>query len=371
MRLRILLVEILLWLSFNAVAQQPIDKQAEPETVALYQNLHRISGKHLLFGHQHATEYGHGWRNLPNTSDVKLVTGAHPAVIGVDIGSITNPGNKGVEQEKLRLKKVITDTYNRGGVVTIAWHFNNPLSGGGFYWKENQSLASVPLLIPGGSHHHVYKTILADLAAFFRTLQTSAGDVIPLIFRPYHELDGNWFWWGKQHCTAEEIQSLWKFTVHYLRDSMQVHNLLYAFSPDAGFTNEEQLLERYPGDAYVDLIGMDNYADFGRNGPPKTDLAIRKLQVIQTYATRAGKLTALTETGLESIPIANWWTQTLLPVVAHPELKLAYVLVWRNDPLSDTHFYAPYPGQLSAPDFVAFYKHPFTWFESDLPPMYK
>jgi mannan endo-1,4-beta-mannosidase len=86
---------------------------------------------------------------------------------------------------------------------------------------------------------------------------------------------------------------------------------------------------------------------------------------------RKGKLAAFTETGLESIPNPTWWTGTLLKVMKAEKMNLCYVLVWRNDRNSPTHYYAPFPGQVSVPDFMRFYNDPYTLFEKDLKRMYK
>ncbi len=177
-----------------------------------------------------------------------------------------------------------------------------------------------------------------------------------MIFRPYHEFDGDWFWWGKSHCTTEEFKQLWRFTVAYLRDSLEVHNFIYAFSPDNIFTTEEQFLERYPGDEWVDMVGMDNYGDFGRDGKYNVEAGLKKLKIVSAYAAKAGKVAAFTETDLESIPNQNWWTDVLLKTVKSENLKLAYVLVWRNDTQSPTHYYAPFPGHTSEANFIKFYK---------------
>ena len=156
----------------------------------------------------------------------------------------------------------------------------------------------------------------------------------------------------------------------YLRDSLDVHNFIYAFSPDNRFITEEQFLDRYPGDEWVDMVGMDNYGDMGRDHYA-LDMAAKKLKIISDYAEKTGKLAAFTETGLESIPNTTWWTETLLKVMrAEPGMKLAYVLVWRNDMHSPTHYYAPFPGHASAPDFIKFYEDPYTLFEKDLKNIY-
>ncbi|GAB3162640.1 glycoside hydrolase family 26 protein [Telluribacter humicola] len=349
-----------------------IDPKATPETKALYYNLGRLARKQILFGHQHATEYGHGWNGEADRSDVKSVTGSHPAVIGVDFSGLSGRLPQAIEQAKESLRRQIVDTYNRGGVTTVAWHFSNPVTPQtGFYWKDSLSAPAVASLIPGGSHHEQYKEILHTIGSLANSVRGADGKLVPMLFRPFHELDGGWFWWGKPHCTAEEYRSLWQFTVSYLCDSLNVHNFIYVFSPDALFKTEAEYLERYPGDAWVDMVGMDNYGDFGRNGRYNMPAGIAKLKIVSDYARKAGKLAAFTETGLESIPDTTWWTGSLLKSLKAEKMQLAYVLVWRNDSRSATHFYAPYPGHTSVPDFLNFYKDEYTVFETDLPHLYR
>ena len=359
-----------IFVSNVAFSQPLVDPLATKETKALFKNLKRLSKNHTLFGHQHATEYGHGWSGDENRSDVKSVTGSHPAVIGVDISGFSGSSREAIEKSKNDLRKNVTDTYNRGGVTTIAWHFLNPLSKGGFYWVDSVSVAAVKHLIPGGDAHEKYKTILKDVGDWANSAIGADGNHVPMIFRPYHEFDGGWFWWGKPHASRDDFISLWKITVSYLRDSLNVHNFIYAFSPDNTFNSEAEFLERYPGNEWVDMVGMDNYGDMGRDG---YDLpaAINKLRIVSDFARKNGKLAAFTETGLESIPDTTWWTQTLLKVMKQDGMQLAYVLVWRNDIQSPTHYYAPFPGHTSVPDFMNFFNDPYTLFENDLKNIYK
>ena len=357
-----------------AYPQQPVklvDEKATAETRALCYHLQQLSQEHILFGHQHATEYGHGWSGDTGRSDVKSVTGSHPAVIGVDFSGLSGRPADEIEKNKLSLKQQIEATYNRGAVTTVSWHFNNPIFGGGFYWKDSVSGLTVQQLIPGGTHNEQYKEILKNIAAVANSVRGKKGEAVPLIFRPFHEFDGDWFWWGKSHCTVTEFKSLWKFTVSYLRDSLGVHNLIYAFSPDNRFDTEAVYLERYPGDEWVDMLGIDDYGDWGRDGKYDVAEGIKKLQIVSDYAAKANKLAAFTETGLESIPNTSWWTETLLKGLKQAQVKMCYVLVWRNDAGSATHFYAPFPGHSSVPDFLNFYNDPYTWFEKDLPNMYE
>jgi len=348
-----------------------IDENATKETKNLYRNLKIIAKKHILFGHQHALEYGHGWSNEANRSDVKSVTGSHPAVVGIDFSDFSGHSKEKIENAKAILRKNVIDTYERGGITTVSWHFSNPVSEGSFYWKDSVSVAAMELIKPGGSHHERYKEILKTIADFANSVKGKNGTLAPMIFRPYHEFDGDWFWWGKKYTSREDFIAVWQFTVSYLKDTLGVHNFIYAFSPDNKFNSESEYLERYPGDDYVDMLGMDDYADFGRDGKYDLKAGVKKLKIISDLAISKNKLAAFTETGLESIPTPNWWTEILLKSLKSENLQLAYVLVWRNDVKSPTHFYAPFPKQISAPDFVKFYDDPYTLFENDLKNIYK
>ena len=125
-----------------------------------------------------------------------------------------------------------------------------------------------------------------------------------MIFRPWHEFDGDWFWWGRNNCTPEELKELYRFTVTYLRDTCGVHNFLYCFSPDINFTSAEEYLRCYPGDEYVDIVAMDNYWLY-RFEEKNLDHAHLRLKVISDYAKSVGKIAALSETGQGPSTIPN------------------------------------------------------------------
>ena len=371
---KFLTILIFFFQSIASFSQQKLlltDKDATKETKVLFKNLYKLSAKHILFGHQHATQYGHGWMDDEDRSDVKSVTGSHPAVIGVDFGGLSGRPVAMIEKEKTSLRKTIADTYNRGGVTTVAWHFNNPVSKTDFYWNDSTAIAAVKNIIPGGTYNSKYKSILATIADLAKSIKGKDDKLVPMIFRPFHEFDGDWFWWGRSHCTIDEFKSLWRFTVSYLRDTLQVHNFIYAFSPDCRFSSETEFLERYPGNEWVDMVGMDDYADFGRYGRYNLDSGYHRLKIVSDFAVKNKKLAAFTETGLESIPDTTWWTGKLLQTLQRGKLRLCYVLVWRNDSKSPTHYYAPFPGQVSEQNFLKFYNSPFTLFEKDVKKIYK
>lgn len=367
----LVLMFVLFAIAHEGPAQILVDGQATQETRSLFRNLRKVSKKHILIGHQHATEYGHGWSGEPDRSDIKSVCGSHPAVIGIDFSGLSGRSQSDINNEIDRLRSVIMNRYRSGGVVTASWHFHNPVSEGGFYWNDSLSLPAVAYIRPGGDAHEKYKSILRNLAEVAHRSVGPDGELIPIIFRPYHEFDGSWFWWGADHCTPEEFVDLWRFTVSYLRDSLEVHNFLYGWSPDCKFSNEQEFIARYPGNEWVDMVGMDNYRDFGRDGFYDLETGHKLLKIVSDFGKKNKKLAAFTETGLESIVNPNWWTESLLSTLWRKNLRLSYVLVWRNDQWSPTHYYAPFPGHPSAENFLEFYDHPYTLFENDLKPMYQ
>lgn len=364
--------------SLATVRSWLVDKNATEQTAALFYNLKKIAKTNVLFGHQDDTKRGvtnatTQWANeqqfsgvSQTRSDVQLVTGAYPAVYGHDFIHIANftDGNW-FDYEAQIARTLAIDAYNRGGVNTFAWHYSNPVSKGSFYWDQSPVIA-VSKILPGADSNGVYKNSLKEVAAFAKTLTGADGKPVPVIFRPFHEFDGDWFWWGKAHCTADEYKKLYQFTVTYLRDSLNVHNFIYAWSPDRNFSTETQYLERYPGDAYVDVVGMDNYVDLAANVAPAT--AAVRLQIVDNYAKQKNKIAALTETGLANLTRSDWYTQQLLKVLQYQKLEIAYALVWAN---TTSAYWTPYKGHPAETDFIKFKNDPYVLFGDKLPGMYQ
>lgn len=348
-------------------AQELIDNRATDKTKALFVNLKRISTQGILFGHQDADAYGVKWKDEKDRSDVKDVCGAFPAIHGWDIG------NLGDKEYINKVHSWIRTIYKRGGISTISWHVDNPVS------KRNawDTVRAVKDILPGGKEHAFFVTQLDAVADFLKNCK-DGNTSIPVIFRPYHEHNGDWFWWGKGHCTEQEYIALWKFTIVYLRDTRKLRNIIYAFSPDRSRMNlqdaKASYLYAYPGDDYVDMLGLDDYMDVGIDWNKKTTAEqqqdfITVMRTISTLAKERNKVAALTETGLEGVTNPQWFTQVILdPLKANKDIEVAYVLVWRN--ANEKHHYAPYTGHASEKDFVRFYQDKHSLFENDIQNMY-
>jgi mannan endo-1,4-beta-mannosidase len=339
----------------NAQLHDPSDKKATAETRQLFYSMQRLQGAGIIFGHHDDTAYGTNWRFEPGRSDVKSVTGSYPALYGWDLARIEHDSINDINGIPFKLQKqLVKDAYERGGINTYCWHMDNPANGK-TAWDTTQH--TVKDLIPGGAYHDVYMSWLDKAAAYMADLKGAEGEAIPILFRPFHELTGNWFWWGKNTSSAAEFKILWRFTIDYLCKKKKLHNLLIVYSA-ADFESEEEFLERYPGDDYVDFIGFDNYC-FKNIAEYQTKLD-RRLSIVDAVAAKHYKVACLPETGYEQIPQANWWTGVLLPTLA--KHKLSYVMAWRNG--HTDHYYVPYPGQASAADFVNFFNSPQTMFQN-------
>jgi len=344
----------------------PVDRQATKETLNLYRNLKKLMKKGIMFGHQDDLAYGVGWKYEAGRSDVKDVTGDYPAVYGFELGHLEIDAQINLDSVPFnKMKEFIREVYERGGVVTLSWHLNNPLTGKSAWDAVPGTVASI---LPTGDKNDKYQVWLNNLAEFVSDLKGSKGELIPIIFRPYHELNGSWFWWGKNHCTPEQFTQLWKWTVLYLRDTKHVHNLLYAYNTDR-FANKDEYLERYPGDEFVDILGLDIYqrgngAD--ANAQFVSDIN-RMLSDVESLSTEKNKIPALTEFGYNSIPDNSWWTNVLWKgIQSH---KISYVLGWRNAGFKkngQVDYYVPYKDAGSAADFVKFYSEPRTLFQKDV-----
>lgn len=363
----------------------PIDANASERTQALLHNLYQVRERGFLFGHQDSLAYGVDWWDEPGRSDVQSVTGDYPALYGWDLGHIELGADANLDDvDFASMRGWIQEGYSRGGVVTLSWHTTHPGTDEGA-WNTEVGAAT---LLPGAEHHDDLIQALDRMAAFLKSLTATdaRGESypIPLIFRPWHEHNGDWFWWGQGPTSEEDFIALWRFTVEYLRDEKGLNHLLYALSPDRSRIDtdrfREDFLYGYPGDDYVDILGIDNYWDLGHASNDATAEEdarqfVDSLTALAQLAAEKGKLAAMTEGGQDTLFEEDFWTARILPGLMANDWtrQIAYIQVWRNANRAKEdrdHFYAPYVGHPGEADFVEFYNHPAALFESDLPELY-
>ncbi len=328
----------------------------------LLARLHRIEQLNgCVFGHHDDPVYGHDWNGC-GISDVKAVTGDYPGLMSWDLGLVEygSPHNlDGVPFDRIRREAIAQ--HDRGGLNTFSWHLRNPVTGGNSWEVEGRAVRAC--LTEGSALSDTLRRWIASAADFLGGLRDASGRRIPVIFRPWHEHTGDWFWWGESSTSPEDYKALWLLT-RSLFDEKGVDNVVWAYSPDATASVDEYV-ERYPGDRYVDLLGADIYHFDGDEGVADFLQQTRsQLDAVTALAARKRKPMALTETGSEGVPMNNWFTEVLLPLCER--YPLVYVCVWRNAHDLPAHYYTPYPGHPAASDFRRFYESPHIWFAREL-----
>lgn len=355
-----------------------VNPNATPETIALFYNLKILSQTKFLVGQENA--FNSFYNDNDGASDIKKTTGTDPGLLGEDFMFITDdlndetPTNWFYQQEQI-IKSDAIEAYNKGMVTVFSWHLREPYKGEEFYtsnMSDFEKKNAFKSILPGGENHEYYKQKLEKVAEVANSMVGNDGALVPFVFRPFHEFDGNWFWWGAAYCTPDEYKIVWRFTVEYLRDTLHVNNMLFAFSPDNSFNSKTDYLNRYPGDDYVDVLGMDNYGDFNNQGQTGLDNANRKLQILSELAIDKVKIAALTETGYfvtpgENNPIPEFYANNLYNAMTNNNVEIGYMMFWINS--KDTYC-TPVPGLSSTADFIAFADKPKTVFQNELPNMY-
>ena len=315
---------------------------------ALVKRLRAILPMGYMYGHQDDPFYGLTWEWELNRSDVKELVGDYPAVMGFDLGGIEKGDRKNLDSVPFtRIHDELIAHHKRGGIVTLSWHPRNPLTGGTSWDVSSDQV--VKSILPGGARHELFKLWMGRVARFINTLKTEEGIPVPIIFRPWHENNGSWFWWGQKLCTDAEYKALWNMLQDYMI-SQGLDNLLWSYSPNLdGGWNTERFLQRYPGNDRVTLIGEDAYQWGTEEDFVKQITA--DLDFISAFAKDNGKIFALTECGYKNIPDATWWTRVFKPIV--DRYQVCYFLNWRN---YKEEYFGPSSTQPSAKDFKKLYK---------------
>ena len=364
-----------------------VNQHATPETRSLFAFMREQAKGSIMFGHQHETTQGLTIHSTDGSqSDTFNAVGDFAAVYGWDTLSIITPRQEGdiVEQVK--------KAYARGGIITVSTHPDNPLTDQqkkpdnwpvGTSWDKTPAVVAA---LPGGEAHATYVGYLDQVADWANNLRDEKGTLIPVVFRILHENTGSWFWWGAEQSTPEEYKALYRFTVEYLRDTRGVNNFLFAYSPN-NFreVTEANYLERYPGDAWVDVLGFDTYGPAEDNADWFANVVANAALVVRMAEAR-GKVAAISEIGIRAPDIEagkfdnQWYRKLIGGLKADPEARrISFLLVWRNAPEGVPgpdgqpvpHYWVPTnrPENINngtLADFRAFYADDFTAFNRDI-----
>jgi mannan endo-1,4-beta-mannosidase len=265
--------------AFGFQADTPVTPGAAREAQSLLTFFADTYGKKIISGQQD------GWRRTTNGLSAELnyitnTTGKLPALLAMDIGGYTDKSPRRDTQH--RLMQRAADWFNqRNGIVEFCWHWRAPLNEPAFYSKD--TTFDISRAVTEGTPE--YAATEHDLDLIANELEILRAAHIPVLWRPLHEANGRWFWWGAGG--PEPFKKLWRMEFENFTVKHHLNNLIWVFSPGA----ETDLAAWYPGDAYVDIVGQDHYPMDGNHGSAKD--VFDEL----TKMTRGQKLIALGENG--------------------------------------------------------------------------
>ena len=228
-------------------------------------------------------------------------------------------------------------------------------------------------VLPGGDLNEVYTAYLDKIAAYGLALQAKG---IPVLFRPFHENNGSWFWWGAAHCSASEFKNLYRYTEEYLRDEKGVHNFLYVYSPNGPIATEADYLTRYPGDAFIDVPGVDMYHEKPQAKDNWMENFGKTLDVVQAFAEKHKKITTVPESGIlcgkdtlgrTGMQRPDWFSEELALLSSR---KFPYFSTWSNfnaDVFDEPYLVDKKRGHEMVDGFTRFYNDPRSVFAGQMP----
>jgi mannan endo-1,4-beta-mannosidase len=294
-------------MALRAQSFQPVNKNASPEAKKLLAFIYSIKGKYIISG-QH--NFNHQL-NLYSDSSYAL-TGKYPALWGSDfILSGTNDLGQNIVNEAIKKSQ-------QGYIVTLMWHQGRPIDEPPYGWKESVQgkLTDAQwneLITPGTALNKKWLTQIDKIAGYLKQLQDAH---VPVLWRPYHEMNGVWFWWGNKK-GENGITKLWKMMYDRYTNYHHLNNLIWIWGAngirDIPLDEAYSYKDYYPGADYVDVLGADVY-HFDYEQKDYNEL----LQLAH------GKLIALTEVGELPKPEI---------LVAQPEW--AWFMIWTNFLWSD------------------------------------
>ncbi len=253
--MKTMLVAVMMLLSTGVMAQSlaPVNKNATPEVKKILAFLYSIKGKYILAG-QH--NYNHEPERFSDSAFA--ISGKHPAVWGTDF--ISN----GIQDNGPAIVEAAIKAHLRGCLVTLMWHQGRPVDEPPYGWKESiqGKLTDAQwneLITPGTALNKKWLQQIDVIAGYLKQLQDAH---VPVLWRPYHEMNGVWFWWGNKK-GKNGIARLWQLMYDRYTNYHHLNNLLWVWGANGprDIPGDEAYAYKdfYPGHTYVDILGTDIY----------------------------------------------------------------------------------------------------------------
>ena len=241
----------------RATSAEPVNRKLSPEASELLDYLASVYGRKVLTGQQ----------GSDNVERAFKASGLYPAILGEDLcGWSKRRWDEVYKRNQQHALDRLKSWRKAGGIVSLSWHWPNPMGEGGDFVHTQPEGAARPdvgkMVTPGTAEH---RAMMEDLRKHADSLQQLCDARIPVLWRPLHEIEGGWFWWT-DYRTPENTAELWRIMFDYLTRQRKLNNLIWVYSAalaadkgKEGCVAIERRKRFYPGQAYVDIAGIDIY----------------------------------------------------------------------------------------------------------------
>jgi mannan endo-1,4-beta-mannosidase len=298
----VLLLMLSLAVKLHGQDFQPVNKHTTIEAKKLLVFLYSIKGKYIISGQ-------HNFNSKLNvySDSAHIISGKYPALWGTDfIYDWTTDRGQDIVNEAIK-------KWNDGYIVTLMWHMGRPMDDAPFDWEKSikGKLTAAEwneLITPGSQLNKKWLNKIDAVAGYLKQLQDAH---VPVLWRPFHEMNGIWFWWGNKK-GPDGIAKLWRMMYDRYTNYHHLNNLIWVWGAnglrDIPFDEAYTYRDYYPGSAYVDILGADVY-----------HFDYEQKDYNELKALAGGKLMALTETG--ELP---------KPEILKVQPEWAYFMIWSD-----------------------------------------
>lgn len=264
----------------------PVNPNAQEGVKKVLEYLHSIAGEKIITG-QHVQDMG-----IPEYHKIIEITGKEPALLGFELLSYS-PNINYLDTDDACIKEIrdnrgileyVWEWAEKKGLITFTWHWFSPLYGRSkAFYTENTEFDAVKAVTEGTPE---YKAMMSDLHTMAGILRPFCDKHIPILWRPFHEGEGKWFWWGAKG--GEYVAKLYRIMYKCFTEEHHLDNLIWVWNSSSK--------ECYPGDEYVDIVSMDMY-------PPAYEYTDRRAEYEKMLTIPdAEKITAIGEIGVAIDP---------------------------------------------------------------------
>ena len=242
----------------SKVAASPINAAATAEAKALYTFLRENYGKKQLSGVMGEVAWATTFSDM-----VAAEAGKYPAIVGFDYIHLAYSPSNWIDYGDI---SPVKGAWDAGSIPAMTWHWNVPVSedgGDGSFNASSDQFKASNVLVEGTWENRVATADVEKLAGYLKLLQDAG---IPVLWRPFHEAAGDytwgaWFWWGNSG--TEVTKELWSWLHTKLTDEYGLNNLIWVWtvqtSDEGKPASMDKIRAAYPGDALVDIVGVDLY----------------------------------------------------------------------------------------------------------------